>query len=274
MFCDYHVHTYYSDDCEYPMEMAVKDAIRMKMDEICITDHVDYGTKIDFNKESKLIPGIGVFNVNYPAYFEEIDEMKRKYGQLISLKTGMEFGMQKHTIPKFESLFLKYMFDFIILSCHQVEDKTFWKQEFQSGRSQKEYNEKYYLEIYNVIKEYKNYSVLGHLDLINRYDRNGIYPFEKISDIISEILKVTISDGKGIEVNTSTIRYGMGEWSPSWNILKLYKDLGGEIITLGSDCHKSEHLGAYIRQVKSELKKYGFKYMCTYDKMEPIFHEL
>lgn len=115
---------------------------------------------------------------------------------------------------------------------------------------------------------------MGHLDLIKRYDKAGIYPFKNVSDLISEILKRAIYDGKGIELNTSSVRYGLSEWLPSRDILLLYKELGGEIITFGSDAHEEKHLGAFIPQAMNELKAYGFQYFCTYDKMKPIFHRL
>ena len=101
----------------------------------------------------------------------------------------MEFGMQVHTIDQYQQLFNKYPFDFIILSCHQVEDKEFWTQDFQRGRTQKEYNERYYQEILDIIKVYKDYSVLGHLDLIIRYDNQGVYPFEKLKPIIKKNIR-------------------------------------------------------------------------------------
>ena len=185
----------------------------------------------------------------------------------------MEFGLQIHTIPQYQKLFNSYPFDFIIMSCHQVENKEFWTQEFQQGRSQDEYNQRYYDEILAQVKNYHDYSVLGHLDLIARYDKAGIYPFAKIRDKIAEILKIVIADGKGIELNTSSVRYkihnaqGEHELTPSKEILALYKELGGRIITIGSDSHKPEHLGAYIAEQRQELKKLGFKEICTFEKM-------
>ena len=92
--------------------------------------------------------------------------------------------------------------------------------------------------------------------------------------MIEEILKTAIADGKGIEVNTSSHRYGLTDTMPSMNILKLYRQLGGEIITIGSDSHKPEHLGAYIRETQQMLKELGYKQFCTYENMQPIFHEL
>lgn len=273
MYCDYHVHTIYSDDSKYLMEDVVKDAISKGIKEICFTDHVDYGIKVDYEeKEKATAPHL--LNVNYPVYFNEIKTLEDKYKDKITLKSGLEFGIQTHTITDFDKIFHQYPMDFVILSCHQVEDKEFWTQDFQKGRSQKEYQERYYLEILNVIKVYKNYSVLGHLDLINRYDKNGIYPFENIKDIITQILKIVIEDGKGIEINTSSHRYGLSDLTPSRDILKLYKQLGGTIITIGSDSHTKDHLGAYIEETKEELKQLGFEYYCTFENMKPSYHKL
>lgn len=276
MLADYHVHTEFSDDSVYPMEAVVQDAVKMKLDELCFTDHVDYGIKEDWDcgKEIAYRNNEPFANVDYPAYIEKIEQMKKQYGNQIAIKTGLEFGIQTHTIPLFEALYERYPFDFIILSIHQVEDKEFWTQDFQRGRTQKEYNERYYEEMLAVVKAYKNYSVLGHMDLIARYDQCGKYPFEKVQPLVREILKTVIADGKGIEINTSSHRYGLTDTMPSADILKLYQKLGGTILTIGSDSHKPEHLGAYLDETKKLLRELGFKKFCTYEKMKPVFHEI
>lgn len=87
--------------------------------------------------------------------------------------------MQVHTIPRYQKLYEQYDFDFIILSIHQVNDQEFWTQDYQKEKSQQEYMEGYYQEMLNVVKKYKNYSVLGHLDLMTRYDEIGNYPLKK-----------------------------------------------------------------------------------------------
>ena len=276
MFADYHVHTEFSDDSIYPMEDVIRDAVKKGMDEICITDHVDYGVKVDWDSGKEILyrNGEPLANVDYPAYMEKIRALKEQYDGRIRIRTGMEFGVQMHTIPQFEELFARYPFDFIILSVHQVEDKEFWTQDFQRGRSQKEYNERYYEEMLELVKNYKNYSVLGHMDLIKRYDEEGSYPFEKLRPVVEEILKIVIADGKGIEINTSSHRYGLDGTMPSEEILRLYRKLGGHIITIGSDSHKPEHLGTYIEETKRLLNDMGFEKFCTYEKMKPVFHDL
>lgn len=283
MKADYHVHTEFSDDSVYEMEQVVKDAIAMGLDEICFTDHVDYGVKSDWDDAQNIryrkgSPGepenMPVCNVNYPLYDQTYRKLKQQYRDKITLKLGMEFGMQSHTIGQYEKLFAQYPFDFIILSVHEVEDRELWTQDFQRGRSQKEYNERYYEELLYLVRNYHNYSVLGHMDLITRYDEAGIYPFEALKPILTEILKTVIADGKGIEVNTSSHRYGLRDLTPSRDILKLYRELGGRILTIGSDSHKPEHLGAFMEETKQELKALGFTEFCTFDKMKPIYHPL
>ena len=125
MFTDYHVHTCYSDDSEYLMEDVVRDAIALGMREICFTDHVDYGIKRDWDDPRGIIyrkggPGepdrMAVANVDYPRYAAEIASLQEKYREQITIKMGMEFGMQQHTVLQYERLFASYPFDFIILS--------------------------------------------------------------------------------------------------------------------------------------------------------------
>lgn len=283
MRTDYHVHTEFSDDSNYPMEQVIKDAITKGFDELCFTDHVDYGIKKDWDEPGEMIyrkGGAGepdqmpVANVDYPVYYKTFQKMKELYQDKISLKFGLEFGMQAHTVEKYEKLFSRYPFDFIILSVHEIEDKEFWDQGFQNGMTQQEYNERYYEEMLYLVQNYHNYSVLGHMDLITRYDKAGVYPFEKLKPILTKILKTVIADEKGIEVNTSSHRYGLKDLTPSRDILKLYKKLGGKIITIGSDRHKPGYLGAFVDETKEELRSLGFEYICTFDKMKPVYHKL
>ena len=122
---------------------------------------------------------------------------------------------------------------------------------------------------------FHHYSCLAHLDLMARYDENGIYPFENEKDIIAEILKYAIRDGKGIEINTSSWKYGLKDTQPSRAILKLYKDLGGKIITVGSDAHETKYLASHIKDAYAILKnEIGINEICTFDHMQPIFHKI
>ena len=278
MLADYHVHSEFSSDSNYEMEEVVKDAISIGLDEICFTDHVDYGIQLDHGEQGttpRLNPdGSPLRNVDYPKYFNKIEYLQDKYKNKITIKKGLEFGIQTKYIDKYQKLFDSYPFDFIIHSNHQVNDIEIFLPEFYEGKTQKEYNRVYYEELLNTVKLYKDYSILGHIDAFNRYDPLGACPLSDFQDLIYEILKIVINDNKGIELNTSNVRYRVKDLTPSRDILKMYKELGGEIITIGSDSHKKEHLGFNIEKGKEELKDLGFKYFCTFDLMKPKFHKL
>jgi histidinol-phosphatase (PHP family) len=258
---DYHVHTSFSDDSECPMQDQAEEAVRRGLEEIAFTDHVDYGVKTDLN-------------CDYDAFFSEIRRLQERFRGKLVIKAGMEFGMQKETAARYRKDFARYPFDFILLSNHQIGNREFWNNAYQKGKSQEEYQRGYYRAIYEVMSLYKEYSVLAHLDMIKRYDRCGDYPDEKIMEYVDPILKKAIADGKGIEVNTSCFRYGLKDLTPSRNILKRYLELGGNILTIGSDTHDTEHLADHLDFVKAELKRIGFTGFCTFDRMKPEFHAL
>ncbi len=288
MFADFHLHSEFSDDSREPMERQIERAIELGLDEICFTDHVDYGIKKDWSEGNITWRGGDgmnygpnalepLANVNYPEYFGKLLRMKETYRDRITIRQGLELGVQSCTLDHYEKLWQNYgdQLDFALLSMHQVDNQEFWNQEYQSGKTQQQYNEGYYMEILKVMKHFDHYSVLAHLDLIVRYDRNGIYPFEKVRDIIAEILRQAIRDGKGIEVNTSSWHYQLPDSHPSRDILRLYRDLGGKIITIGSDAHTTRWMADHIKETMAMLRdELGYDRFTTFEAMQPVFHEL
>ena len=249
MRADYHLHSEFSDDSHAMMESQIERGIELGLDEMCFTDHVDYGIKQDWDDPGEIGwrggDGIGtprtslepLTNVHYPEYFAKLYRMRRMYAGKIAIKAGLEFGIQTHTIPRYEQLLKNYgdELDFVLCSIHQVEDKEFWTGDFMKGRTQEEYNERYYKEMLDVVKAFKGYDVLSHVDLIARYDPKGPIAFEKIKDILTKIFETVIADGKGIEINTSSWHYGLKDTTPARDILRLYRSLGGTILTTGSE---------------------------------------
>lgn len=276
MLADYHVHCMFSDDSWYPPQKVAQDAWRLNLDEICFTDHVDYGVKPDWNDalSARVMDGARVLNVDYDAYFSAIAQVRKEFEDRLVVKTGLEFGAQTHTIGQFNALWdaWGHELDFVLLSIHQVGDAEFWTGDFQRGRTQDEYNHAYYQELYNVATTFEHYSVLAHVDLIKRYDPAGIQAFPAHRDLIAATLEHAIAHNKGIELNTSSFRYGLSDLQPAREILRLYRDLGGEILTLGSDSHEPAHLGAYLRYCQRQLAELGFAGFYTFDHMEPAFH--
>lgn len=277
MLADYHVHTEFSDDSVYALKAVCRDAYVMGLSEINITDHVDYGVKNDVDgpvvRYENEYP---ITNVSYDLFFQALEEQRRLWDGKIHVGRGLELGVQMCTLDEFNKLLNKYekQMDFAILSIHQVDNLEFWDGGFQKGRTQEEIHEAYWAEMLNVVKNFKRFSVMGHLDLIRRYDPFGEYDFENYKDVCAEVLKEVIAAGKGIEVNTSGIRYGLGEYQPGNKILKLYRSLGGKIVTVGSDSHEPDHLGKYIQEAYDLLASLGFENVYTYRNWEPIPNKL
>ena len=93
-------------------------------------------------------------------------------------------------------------------------------------------------------------------------------------DIIEDTLKTIIYDGKGIEINTSSFKYGTGIWLPREEVLSLYRQLGGEILTFGSDSHSPEYFQYHFDEAHELARSLGFKYQCTFKNRTPEFHRL
>lgn len=278
MLADYHIHTEYSDDSTYPLPDICRDAHALGLNEIAVTDHVDYGVKNDIGLPIlQYDEGKPVTNANYERLFATLDDMREQWGSKLFVARGLELGVQTITLDDYNKLLDAWesKMDFAILSIHQVNNQESWTGDMQKGRTRDEFHELYWNEMLGVVNSYNRYSVMGHLDLNRRYDPWGIdYPFEKIRDICAEILRVVIATGHGIEVNTSGIRYGLGEFQPTAEILELYRDLGGTIVTVGSDSHKPEHLGKYIAEAYDLLRSLGYENVYTYRNWEPIPNKL
>ncbi len=278
---DFHLHSEFSDDSDTPMEEQIERGIALGLDAMCFTDHVDYGVKADHDDPNPRPRRDGreiVWNVDYPRYFEKLHRMKEIYKGRIDIGQGLEFGIQHHTVPQFEALYKRYQeeYDFILLSMHQVGDLEFYNGDyFAAHEGQLAANMAYYEEILAVMEKFPHYSILSHLDMLRRYDPDGPIAFSKVRDIIAAILEKAIKDGKGIEINTSSWHYGLDDTMPSRDVLKLYKDLGGTLLTMGSDAYSPKYLADHFEDARAILQdEIGFTQFATFEKMQPVFHKL
>jgi len=259
---DYHMHSNFSADCDTPMEATIESAINKGLTEICFTEHIDY----DYPD-----PTI-VFDVDLKKYNEKIVQLQNKYKDVITIKKGIEIGVQPYLLERYNELLNKETFDFIICSMHTTNKQGLHSGDFFKERTPEEAYRLYYEELLYCVKHFDHYSVLGHIDLVKRYQ--ALNSNENFHDILKEIFTIIIQKGKGIEVNASGFAYGLGSAMPSEDILKLYYDCGGEIITIGSDAHKPEHVAHRFSEIIDLLEAIGFKYIATFESLQPKFHLL
>ena len=235
MLWDTHMHTKFSGDSEALPSDMIKSAIEKGLDGICFTDHIDY----DYIEPDK-----DLFVFNPDDYFAEMLPLSHSFKDRFPVLIGVELGLQPHVAEENRELVESYPFDFVIGSSHMVHGLDPYFPEYFEKRSNDEGIREYFESILENIKAYDNFDVYGHLDYIVRYSplKNEGYSYGKYADIIDEILRTLIRMGKGIEVNTAGFKYGLGHANPTEDIIKRYKELGGEIITLGADGHKPEHV--------------------------------
>ena len=260
---DFHVHSNFSGDCKYPMEKMVKGAIEKNLKILSFTDHVDY----EYG-ESKL-----TFAFETLDYFKEVRRLKSKFQKDIEVLSGIELGIQPHLGSKIADLIDLDAFDFVIMSLHIVEGKEIHEGNFYKEKTSLKAYEAYYNDLLLSLESFDNFDVVGHLNIVERYVQylDKILDIEEYKDVLTNVMKKIISMDKGIEVNTSGIRYGMDSFLPGIEILKLYKSLGGEIITIGSDAHRPEDIAFGYKDVISALREVGFKHICIYRNRKKQF---
>lgn len=273
---DMHMHTWFSTDSEAcPRDMA-DEAVRKGLKTICFTDHFDKDD-LEWGEE-------GIFDVD--AYFVEMQKLQEEYAGKLNIRIGIELGLRTYLKDYYEELTKKYPFDFVIGSVHNVPYKKDAEGNilYTDPAAEKLFTDRTDKEAYRLMMEttLENvrtsdcFQTLGHLDYVVRYgkSREKEYSYTDYEDIIDEILKLLIEKEKGLEVNSAGLKYGLPFAHPHPDVLKHYRELGGEIITIGADAHKPEHIAYDFAKAEEILKSCGFKYYTEFFEQKPVFKQL
>ncbi len=273
---DMHMHTWFSTDSEAcPRDMA-DEAVRKGVKTICFTDHFDKDD-LEWGEE-------GIFDVD--AYFVEMQKLQEEYAGKLNIRIGIELGLRTYLKDYYEELTKKYPFDFVIGSVHNVPYKKDAEGNilYTDPAAEKLFTDRTDKEAYRLMMEttLENvrtsdcFQTLGHLDYVVRYgkSREKEYSYTDYADIIDEILKLLIEKEKGLEVNSAGLKYGLPFAHPHPDVLKRYRELGGEIITIGADAHKPEHIAYDFAKAEEILKSCGFKYYTEFFEQKPVFKQL
>lgn len=267
---DYHMHSSFSGDSKAPMEAMIERGIELGLTRLCFTEHMDFDYPYPTEEEQ------GMFDLNTEAYLLEGSKYKENYNQQIQLYFGVELGLQPHLTQELEQYVAAYDFDFIIGSSHICHRQDPYYPSFYEGRTEETAYREYFESILENIKAFHTFDVYGHLDYVVRYGpgKDREYTYLKYQDILDEILYNLIEKGKGIEVNTGGIPYGLRELNPCTDILRRYRELGGEVITVGSDAHVPGRIGEGFDRAADILTSCGFRYYTVFSKRKPEFFRI
>lgn len=266
MRADVHMHCNFSNDSDSTPEEMILGAIDKGLKVICFTDHYDkddmeWGDEPIFDPEE---------------YFAVLIPLVQRYQDKIDVRIGVELGLQPYLADYYTEFVAKYPFDFVIGSAHTAHGIDPATGQLFVGRSDEEVYRMMFEEMIKDIENFTDFDVMGHLDYVVRYgkDREKYYSYERLSDEIDILLRRIIELGKGIELNTAGLKYGLSFAHPHPAILKHYRELGGEIITIGADGHKPEHIAYDFHKVSDILTECGFGYYAEFRERKPIFKRL
>lgn len=267
---DFHLHSGHSGDSDAPMEAMIQSAISKGLTHICFTEHMDINFPVSPDTPA------GRFEVNTDSYLYDLIKYKEKYASQINISFGIELGLQASIAREISIYSKSYDFDFIIGSSHVVNGKDPYYAPYYEGRSEEEAYREYFQSIIDNIKKISNYDVYGHLDYVVRYgpNKDKYYSYEKYKDLFDQILTLLLEKEKGIEINTSPLRKGMAEAHPCIDVIKRYRQLGGEIITVGSDAHDPKDVAADFNRASEILTDCGFKYYTIFQNRMPEFKRI
>ena len=191
----------------------------------------------------------------------------------IQVEIGIELGLQNHIADRLRQVTEQYSFDFIIGSCHFIDGCDPYFPAFFQDKTEKEAYRRFFEVTLHRVKNLDCFDSLGHLDYVVRYGptKNQNYDPKDYLEFIDPVLKILIERGKALECNTGGLHYGLGHPNPCEDILRRYRELGGELLTVGSDAHDTCRLGYDFQYVRELLKTCGFSYYTVYHQRNPEF---
>ncbi len=262
---DTHLHSTVSHDGKSTMAEYIAAAREKNLTELTFTEHWDDYEGI----ETKLK------TLDVPAYERALIAARETTD--LPIHFGIEIGLQPHLKEKVSNLVKTYPFDFIIGSSHITRHLDMaYDPKFFEGKTRREAYMQYFEEMIENINLFDEFDIYGHLDYVSRYGgyAEKSISYDEFSEILDEIFRALIRKDKGIELNTSGIRNGTGTSHPSPTLIARYRELGGKIITLGSDAHRAVDLCADFEEAVEILSHIGFSEIAVYRNRVPHFVKL
>lgn len=259
---DFHVHSIYSHYCKYSMDKMIEAAINKRIKALYFVDLFEIAGNMNLYFEFDIL-----------EYWKEVKKYNFKYKDKIDILCGLELGISKEDIEEAKQKIDNQPLDMIMLALHRVGNKFFNNGEFFRNRRPSSIYEDYYKEMINILDNFDNFDILGHIGILESYKHNIFkdFKFEDNSNLIYEVLERLVKMNKGLEINTSILRFNEEYINTQFKILKMFNKLGGEIVTIGSDAHTPDQIGFEYKKAVQVLKNAGFENVCFFRKRLPNF---
>ena len=270
MYCsDYHLHTHISSDSPASLLEQAQSALDAGLQELCVTDHWNL-----LDQSGAPLP----HTRDWAPSIAQIQEARQHFGSRLEIRLGIEVG-NGEIDPAAVSEGLARAegnLDFVIGSLHNMSLGSGGVGIYTAAHRCREIEEGIallddYVATLGALAATDTYDVIGHVVYPLRYlPQQWQLTLDPYEEQLRTLFKTLTEKGKGIEFNT-TQGHTIEEWAP---VLRLYKECGGEILTIGSDAHRVGQPGAGFRDAVSLLESVGFRRYCTYRERKPVFHPL
>ncbi len=258
---DCHTHSSFSGDSQVLIKDAAHRTQERGLGGITFTDHLELSHPIPEHS----------MTFDFAERSQQLDQLRQNLGTTIKILKGLEVGFQPHIAQEAQAIIQNHDFDFIICSTHVVDG--IGENSFYENKTKQQAYNRYLEAVYRAVTTFDDFDIVGHIGYVCRYApyQDKSLRYVDYADILDAILKTVIEKGKGIEINTAGYFMQLGFPHPDFDTIKRYKELGGSIITLGSDAHNLERIGDHFGFVVDQLTTLGFSYVTYFENRKPIF---
>ena len=275
---DCHVHSAFSHDGHYSMAELGEAAVSAGLDYITITDHADDCVFNDFSPDSlgKLSAQVGHVLEPYcdkTALYGDYIQAKEHLKGRTQLLLGVEIGGWNHDAEKGREIAARWPFDYILASIHNLKGQDdFYVLDYRKTNFP-EIAERYIAESAELVRM-GGFDALAHFGYFLRYmARDGLdvsKGFLSFEAQLTELFRLMIEKGIALEVNTSGVFYNFNDFIPSMKVFQIYRSLGGELVTMGSDSHTTSGVGAGLKDAREMLASLGYRCYTVFIKRKPV----
>lgn len=253
-YVDFHVHSTLSGDGKSTIEEHIVRAAQVGVQTLCLTEHVDLDVL-----DNRLVVDTAKY---HKAFLAAQDAAKKAKVELLM---GLEIGYTAETAARAKTMADALPLDFRLLSRHIVGGKDPYEADYFAGKTRQSALEEYLEAVFRSIRYYDDYDAVAHIGYVFKFSGERFSPmrYADAPDHIDAILRSLIEKGKALELNTSRLpAFGM----PGLDVFARYKELGGELVTLGSDAHHANDLAKGFDMALEGLRALGFTHLCTYKR--------
>ncbi len=252
---DYHMHSNNSCDCRVPMAEMCRTAIQKGIKEIAFTEH--------FNQKPE---DVCYAKYDPERYFRDLEACRAEFGpQGLTIKAGIEVGEMHLYREQVDAVLNAWPYDLVLGSLHWNNGESVFERSYFEKRDLQSAAREYFAELTRMV-EAGGFNIMSHLDVIKRmgYQVYNRFDITELQEYVQPVLAACIRQGIAPEINTSALRMPVKQTHPPLEAIRWYREMGGELLSIGSDSHRPDQLGFGLDRAIEIAREAGFTSLTTF----------